>query len=322
MLGLSVWANAGGAFGDAELRSFDLEVDYTEASGAPATLTMDNVDLGNTASFDDPRSVIFLRNGLPVSLPNVSQVRINNLGSAGGSPVFRELQGVCGDDFSDAPATYTNTSHTLDPQVMLGATNTLELTALNDDSDTGDDGITIPALAQGVTATLTAEVAGAGGYLQGWIDFNGDGDFDDAGEQVATDLQDGGTGDTNAATGSISFAVPVPADAILTQTFARFRWSTTAGLDTTMAAPDGEVEDYAVTIEPGTTPISGTVFLDNGTGAGAVPHDGLIQGDEPGEGAVTVEAVDALTGDLVSTCLLYTSPSPRDKRQSRMPSSA
>ena len=40
--------------------------------------------------------------------------------------------------------------------------------------------------------------------------------------------------------------------------------------------------------------------------------------------------VDAVTGvlapnyeiDTYSTCLLYTSPSPRDKRQARMPSSA
>ena len=30
----------------------------------------------------------------------------------------------------------------------------------------------------------------------------------------------------------------------------------------------------------------------------------------------------ALVGWVVNTCLLYTSPSPRDKRQSRMPSSA
>ena len=29
-----------------------------------------------------------------------------------------------------------------------------------------------------------------------------------------------------------------------------------------------------------------------------------------------------LMGDLAKSCLLYTSPSPRDKRQSRMPSSA
>ena len=31
---------------------------------------------------------------------------------------------------------------------------------------------------------------------------------------------------------------------------------------------------------------------------------------------------DLLDGDYVLNCLLYTSPSPRDKRQSRMPSSA
>ena len=35
-----------------------------------------------------------------------------------------------------------------------------------------------------------------------------------------------------------------------------------------------------------------------------------------------VEIEDALEADRIFTCLLYTSPSPRDKRQSRMPSSA
>ena len=33
-------------------------------------------------------------------------------------------------------------------------------------------------------------------------------------------------------------------------------------------------------------------------------------------------AIYAIIGYLSRTCLLYTSPSPRDKRQSRMPSSA
>ena len=38
----------------------------------------------------------------------------------------------------------------------------------------------------------------------------------------------------------------------------------------------------------------------------------------------TLTATKANTADteLITTCLLYTSPSPRDKRQSRMPSSA
>ena len=40
-----------------------------------------------------------------------------------------------------------------------------------------------------------------------------------------------------------------------------------------------------------------------------------IYGDEPME-------TPAYTADWAESCLLYTSPSPRDKRQSRMPSSA
>jgi len=248
MLGLSVWANAGGAFGDAELRSFDLEVDYTDTSGALATLVMDNVNLGDTTSLDDPQSVTFLSNGFPVSLPNVSQVRINNLGAVGGSPVFRELQGVCGDDFSDAPATYSAPSHTFDPEIMLGATNTIETAAANDDSDAGDDGVIIPALTQAAPTTITAEVTGTGGFLQGWIDFDGSGTFEVA-EQIATDLQDDGLGgDATAGDGTLTFNTFIPVDAATSPTFARFRWSTQAGLNPSQTALDGEVEDYQVVI--------------------------------------------------------------------------
>ena len=38
--------------------------------------------------------------------------------------------------------------------------------------------------------------------------------------------------------------------------------------------------------------------------------------------AIVTTASQPFTSVLISTCLLYTSPSPRDKRQSRMPSSA
>ena len=37
---------------------------------------------------------------------------------------------------------------------------------------------------------------------------------------------------------------------------------------------------------------------------------------------VQQETLNALSDSALHTCLLYTSPSPRDKRQSRMPSSA
>ena len=35
-----------------------------------------------------------------------------------------------------------------------------------------------------------------------------------------------------------------------------------------------------------------------------------------------IDNLDKVGGQCIYTCLLYTSPSPRDKRQSRMPSSA
>ena len=46
----------------------------------------------------------------------------------------------------------------------------------------------------------------------------------------------------------------------------------------------------------------------------------LHVGDTDGVDASTNRVV--FDGDGTTTCLLYTSPSPRDKRQSRMPSSA
>ena len=50
-----------------------------------------------------------------------------------------------------------------------------------------------------------------------------------------------------------------------------------------------------------------------------VTSDGAIRGMANWEGDI---AVDATFSELFQPCLLYTSPSPRDKRQSRMPSSA
>ena len=44
--------------------------------------------------------------------------------------------------------------------------------------------------------------------------------------------------------------------------------------------------------------------------------------DEGASGDVDDKAQDDAVVDVQAPCLLYTSPSPRDKRQSRMPSSA
>jgi hypothetical protein len=106
---------------------------------------------------------------------------------------------------------------------------------LNDD----EDGVQIPLLTQGVTSTITFEVNGAGGVVEGWIDFNGDGTWD------ATELVYSGF----CAIGNHAFNITTPASAVVGQTFARFRISTAGGLTWVDSASDGEVEDHEVWIE-------------------------------------------------------------------------
>ena len=48
----------------------------------------------------------------------------------------------------------------------------------------------------------------------------------------------------------------------------------------------------------------------------------IDQGTEPPIWGFDGSSTQQATGDQSDCCLLYTSPSPRDKRQSRMPSSA
>ncbi|MDX1545470.1 MAG: GEVED domain-containing protein, partial [Rhodothermales bacterium] len=120
-----------------------------------------------------------------------------------------------------------------------------DATATGDDTDGTDDedGVTFTTpLIAGETATVDVDVQSAPGVLSVWIDFNGDGDWDDAGEQVYDDQA--------VAVGNNSLPVAVPASATPGGTFARFRvCSAAATCDTTTGqAPDGEVEDYAAEI--------------------------------------------------------------------------
>ncbi|HFQ94343.1 MAG TPA: isopeptide-forming domain-containing fimbrial protein, partial [Anaerolineae bacterium] len=101
-------------------------------------------------------------------------------------------------------------------------------------------GILIPG--ENNTISINAAVpAGVTAYLNAWIDFNQDGDWDDAGEQIATDTPTTG-GNTN-----LTVAVP---PGLSGSTYARFRLSTEQGLLPTGTAMDGEVEDYQVQFVP------------------------------------------------------------------------
>lgn len=122
-------------------------------------------------------------------------------------------------------------------------------TATGDDTNVGNDenGILFPlSNVIGVSAASTSSfiaIASGVGFLDAWIDFNRDGDWADAGEQIATKLA------LVSGSNSVGFTIPQTASAGIT--FARFRFSTVGGLGVTGPAADGEVEDHAVTLVNG-----------------------------------------------------------------------
>jgi hypothetical protein len=160
-------------------------------------------------------------------------------------------------DWGDAPdpsyptlAANNGACHNIVPGMYLGATvdndsdGQPNATATGDDLDASiddEDGVvfTSPIL-PGVLATLDV-TASAGGCLDAWVDFNDDGDWADAGEQVfASEPLVGGSN-------GLKFVVPVGA-AAGQSTFARFRYSSTGSLSYVGLAGNGEVEDYLVEI--------------------------------------------------------------------------
>ena len=199
----------------------------------------------------------------------VDRVVIENIGTQ--SYVIYRLYN-CQSDFGDAPTSYNTlfandgARHKVTPNIRLGATVNEDTNGFGDGTDDNlnatddtDDGVQLnsatlqgQSLTQGDTVNLGITTAGTG-VLNAWIDWNGDGDFGDAGEQIATNADvSGGT-----------LSVPVPAGAQVGTTYARFRYSSESGLAPTGLASDGEVEDYQVTISASVIGISGNLYVDS-----------------------------------------------------------
>ncbi len=171
-------------------------------------------------------------------------------------------------DFGDASATYPTTlaqdgaRHALSG-LLLGtqwdaeADGQPSATATDDDtmnSPDDEDGVVISGnftllAGGGGTATVTVNGGGGDARLYGWIDFNGDGDWSDIGEQIFD-------GTTTIADGNSTLAFSVPLTSTAGQTFARFRLSTDTALNFDGSATDGEVEDYQITIQANQAPIA------------------------------------------------------------------
>ncbi len=116
-------------------------------------------------------------------------------------------------------------------------------------------GILNPSLPLEFEVTVTGS-----GVVEAWVDFNFDGDWDDPNEQIISAATPGAifTGAPGETT-SRRFTIQVPASvaqaATTTLTYARFRVSSDGGLQPTGLALSGEVEDYVLTILPGSPPV-------------------------------------------------------------------
>ena len=153
-------------------------------------------------------------------------------------------------DFGDAPDTYSTTlasngpRHDIDGVTYLGSISPDgDSGALTDDNAVGtadEDGIGfVAALDPGLSSVIEV-TASSSGYLSAWFDWNRDGDFEDAGEQVFTDTL------LNAGSNSLPFIVSQSATA--GTSWSRFRFSQQTGLSYNGGSTSGEVEDHPITI--------------------------------------------------------------------------
>ena len=134
--------------------------------------------------------------------------------------------------------------HTVVPGFSLGADVRPDADAKLTDADEFDDGVQFSQLIAAFQSSATVAVnvpSGTSAYLSGWIDYNHDGVFAST-ERIANALP------VNAGNTTLSFIVSNTS--FIGTTYARFRLSSSpsAIATPTGAAPDGEVEDYAITI--------------------------------------------------------------------------
>ena len=188
-------------------------------------------------------------------------------------------------DFGDAPDSYktlltsNGARHLLFPGMYMGLLIDAELDGQPSTPADGDDilnlddedGVTfLSPLIPGLIANINV-IASVPGYLQAWIDFNYNGIFDHPAERIIADYP--------VTMGSNPISFPVQLGAVIGQTYARFRLSSTPGLSPIGSAPDGEVEDYIVEIEPSNSepePFCGDGTLDEGE---ECDDGGTVNGD-------------------------------------------
>ncbi len=164
-------------------------------------------------------------------------------------------------DFGELPSTYKTTNadngarHTIVPAVFLGASVTADpdgvpvispaaITTADNDGVIFDPVFGQQILKANTTGNTTNTIkvnASTAGYINAWIDLNGNGTFETA-DRVLTEIP--------VVAGDNNINITLPNSTINGKTYARFRFTTGSNQATlsTGLAPNGEVEDYQIEI--------------------------------------------------------------------------
>ncbi len=219
-----------------------------------------------------------------VSVPELGTVAVEAracgsvyLATAGVAPVRLDPDGLAPSrqlamDYGDAPESYRTSlnadgaRHRVVAGFRLGALVDADLggrpdsSAGGDDRDAGpdEDGVRfLDPLVAGATSRVEV-AASTNGWLSAWVDFDRNGDWGAGAERVASNA--------TLVAGVQIIPVRVPTNAVRGASFARFRFSSQAGLGPAGAAPDGEVEDYRVALRA-PVELTGAAVSASGTAA-------------------------------------------------------
>ena len=247
----------------------DLDGDDRPDIGEPASISKAD----GSYSITPPQTGVFaIREVVEAGFIQTFPVSGEHMLDFGSSPLLRGLDFGNNEssDWGDAPAPYLTTraqngaSHGTTPGLRLGDAFDSDqdgrpsLNAEGDDTNgllngagvviDDEDGVSLLApIVRGDSSNImrvgALNSAGSPAYLQGWIDFNGNGSWTDAGEQIATNV-------VISSSGSINITFTAPAAAV-GRTFARFRLSQDQNLTPSGRSKTGEVEDYVFNIVDG-----------------------------------------------------------------------
>ena len=233
-------------------------------SGVPTEDAAGN-PIDYTVEFENPAGTLFTSQIGPVTDPTNSDADTTT-GVTGtisvnpGDAITYVDAGLINLDYGDLPeppyAGVNDASHAITTELQIGSVTDAETAAQPNATATGDDttgapddedGFTAPAaIVAGQTVGFDVVVSnntGSAATLYGFVDWNADGDFDDAGETVTASVADGVTN----ATETLTFTVPLGA-VTGTDLGTRFRLSTDTGLAAGGTASNGEVEDYLIQV--------------------------------------------------------------------------